>query len=113
LEEKTGASFASVIRGHLADGSEVPVAHACGHDLHMTAWVGTAVRMAAIVRVVKVIGGPVHGEFQGDRPAMALSAQARRESDRAGRVSRTPEWRRLESGGRGRLGGDSWGWTFS
>jgi hippurate hydrolase len=47
LEEKTGASFGSVARGHLADGSDVPVAHACGHDLHMTAWFGTAVRMAA------------------------------------------------------------------
>ena len=47
LEEKTGAAFASVVRGHSADGSEVPVAHACGHDLHMTAWYGTAVRMAA------------------------------------------------------------------
>lgn len=47
LEEKTGALFASVARGHSADGSDVPVAHACGHDLHMTAWFGTAVRMAA------------------------------------------------------------------
>ena len=47
LEEKTGASFASVARGRSADGSDVPVAHACGHDLHMTAWFGTAVRMSA------------------------------------------------------------------
>jgi hippurate hydrolase len=47
LEEKTGASFASVVRGHSADGGDVPVAHACGHDLHMTAWFGTAERMAA------------------------------------------------------------------
>jgi hippurate hydrolase len=47
VEEKTGVSFASVARGHLADGSDVPVAHACGHDLHMTAWFGTAMRMAA------------------------------------------------------------------
>jgi hippurate hydrolase len=47
LEEKTGASFASVVRGRSADGSDVPVAHACGHDLHMTAWFGTAMRMVA------------------------------------------------------------------
>lgn len=47
LEEKTGAPFASVVRGHAADGSDVPIAHACGHDLHMTAWFGTARRMAA------------------------------------------------------------------
>lgn len=47
VEEKTGASFASAVRGRSADGLEVPVAHACGHDLHMTAWFGTAKRMAA------------------------------------------------------------------
>jgi len=47
LEEKTGAPFASVARGRAADGSDVPVAHSCGHDLHMTAWYGTARRMAA------------------------------------------------------------------
>lgn len=47
VEEKTGASFASAVRGRAADGLEVPVAHACGHDLHMTAWFGTAKRMAA------------------------------------------------------------------
>jgi hippurate hydrolase len=47
LEDKTGASFASMVRGHSSDGSDVPVAHACGHDLHMTAWFGTAKRMAA------------------------------------------------------------------
>lgn len=47
IEEKTGASFASTARGRSADGSDVPIAHACGHDLHMTAWFGTARRMTA------------------------------------------------------------------
>jgi hippurate hydrolase len=47
LEEKTGVPFASVVRSRLADGSDVHVAHSCGHDLHMTAWFGTAQRMAA------------------------------------------------------------------
>src|SRR2546423_4337341 len=47
VEEKTGLPFASVVRSRLADGSDVPVAHSCGHDLHMTAWFGTAQRMVA------------------------------------------------------------------
>ena len=38
VEEKTGLPFASKVR--TADGT--PVMHACGHDLHMSAWVGTA-----------------------------------------------------------------------
>src|SRR5205085_3423304 len=32
--------------GKAADGSPVPTAHSCGHDLHMTGWLGTARLMA-------------------------------------------------------------------
>ncbi len=46
IEEKTGLPFASKAKGLDAEGKEVPVAHACGHDLHMTGWYGTATIMA-------------------------------------------------------------------
>jgi hippurate hydrolase len=46
IEEKTGLPFASKATTRNAAGVVVPVAHACGHDLHMTGWYGTAKIMA-------------------------------------------------------------------
>jgi len=46
VEEKTGLPYASKV--HAADdaGHDVPVMHACGHDLHMASIIGTATIMA-------------------------------------------------------------------
>ncbi len=46
VEEKTGLPFASTATTLDAAGATVHLAHACGHDLHMTAWYGTAKIMA-------------------------------------------------------------------
>src|SRR5579862_2564147 len=46
VEEKTGLPYASKVRAKDDAGREVPVMHACGHDLHMAALVATAAVMA-------------------------------------------------------------------
>jgi amidohydrolase len=46
VEEKTGLAYASKVQAKDDAGHEVPVMHACGHDLHMAAIVATATIMA-------------------------------------------------------------------
>src|SRR5579862_8078675 len=46
VAEMTGLPFASTVVVKSASGQSTPVMHACGHDLHMSAWAGTARLMA-------------------------------------------------------------------
>ncbi len=47
VTEATGLPFASRVRVTTETGVETGVMHACGHDTHMTAWIGTARAMVA------------------------------------------------------------------
>src|SRR5450631_3657681 len=46
VEEKTGLPYASKVHTKDDSGRDVSVMHACGHDIHMAALVGTAAIMA-------------------------------------------------------------------
>jgi len=46
VEEKTGLPYASKVHTKDDAGRDVPVMHACGHDLHMASLIGTAEIMA-------------------------------------------------------------------
>jgi hippurate hydrolase len=46
--EQTGLPFASKVRATARSGVETGVMHACGHDTHMSAFIGTARRLTAM-----------------------------------------------------------------
>jgi hippurate hydrolase len=46
VEELTGLPYASLVRARGQDGEEVPVMHACGHDMHAACLLGAASMLA-------------------------------------------------------------------
>ena len=47
-EEKTGLAYASRVQAADETGRQTFVAHSCGHDNHMAAWIGTAEALVAL-----------------------------------------------------------------
>lgn len=74
MEEKTGLPYAS----HAVttwQGKPTPVAHSCGHDIHMAAWVGAAQQLVAMKGQWKgtlmFIGQPAEETVGGARAMIA------------------------------------------
>src|SRR5688500_12449239 len=75
IEEKTGLAYASQVRATDSSGGEVGVRHACGHDSHMTALVGTATILAKWKDrwrgTVMLVGQPAEELLTGARAMIA------------------------------------------
>jgi amidohydrolase len=106
VEENTGLPYASKVRVKNEAGTEVPVMHACGHDLHMAALVATAEIMARTKDrwhgTLMLIGQPGEEGFGGaklmlddglftrfPKPAVAVALHVSN-AEPAGMVSITP-----------------------
>lgn len=74
MEEKTGLPYASKVRTTFA-GRESFVAHSCGHDLHMAAWVGTAKTLVALKArwrgTLMFVAQPAEETLSGAKPMLA------------------------------------------
>jgi amidohydrolase len=71
IVENTGLPYASHVKVKRADGAEVGVMHACGHDIHMSVFIGTA-RMLAQLKdqwrgTLILIGQPAEETVGGAR----------------------------------------------
>jgi hippurate hydrolase len=71
IVEQTGVPYASKVKVKDKSGNDVGVMHACGHDIHMTCWIGTARVLAAMKDkwsgTVVFIGQPAEEVIAGAR----------------------------------------------
>ncbi len=79
--EETGLPYASVARGKDLSGRDVPLMHACGHDIHMTCLVGTARTLASLRErwsgTLVLVGQPAEETVAGARAMLAAGLYRR------------------------------------
>jgi len=75
VPEKTGLPYASKVTAKDDSGKEVPVMHACGHDVHMASLIGTAEVMAQTKSTwhgtLVIIGQPAEETISGAKAMLA------------------------------------------
>ena len=75
VPEKTGLPYASKVVAKDDSGHDVPVMHACGHDVHMAALIGTAEVMAQSKKTWRgtlvIIGQPAEETISGAKAMLA------------------------------------------
>jgi amidohydrolase len=71
IVENTGLPYASRVKVKRADGAEIGVMHACGHDIHMSVFIGTARMLAQLKNqwsgTLILIGQPAEETIGGAR----------------------------------------------
>ena len=75
IRENSGLDYASTVTQTDTDGTDKPVMHACGHDVHVTALIGTARQMIARrdswSGTLVLIGQPAEERISGARAMVA------------------------------------------
>src|SRR5207302_11268895 len=74
VHEETGLTYASTVTTKNDEGKEVSVAHACGHDIHMSTLIGTARALAKLKEqwhgTIIFIGQPADESIWGGRSSL-------------------------------------------